>query len=141
MKNIFIVLAACISIGLSANCQGTKVPAAVKSAFAIKYPGAANVKWGKENATEYEAEFKMNNTDISANFKKDGNWVVTETAISEGALPEKVRSAIMTKYPASTFSAVEKVEKPGNKIYYETVIKINGKKKEVEVNPDGSFIN
>lgn len=141
MKNIFTVLAACITIGLSANCQGTKVPTAVKSAFTAKYPNVTNVNWGKENATEYEAEFKLNGENISANFKKDGSWVVTETAISEDALPEKVHSAIMAKYPGSTFSAVEKIEKPGNKVYYETVIKINSKKKEVEVNPDGSFIN
>ena len=42
MKNIFIVLTMAITISLSANCQGLKVPEAVKNAFTAKFPGATN---------------------------------------------------------------------------------------------------
>jgi Putative beta-lactamase-inhibitor-like, PepSY-like len=140
MKNAFIVLMAAITIGLSANCQGIKVPDTVKNAFTAKYPNATNVKWGKENAKEYEAEFKMNNTAVSANFGLDGSWVETETTIAETDLPAAVINAIHAKFPGGKITRAEKLEKPGDKTFYETVTKVNGKSKEVEMNPDGSFV-
>ena len=119
--------------------QKINVPPAVTKAFNGKYPGATDVKWGKENAKEYEAEFKLNNTAISANFGTDGSWKETETTIKSSELPEAVTKAIQTKYPGGVISLAEKVEKP-DKTYYETVIKINNKKKEIEILPDGKFM-
>jgi hypothetical protein len=140
MKNNFTVLAVAIVMSISASCQGVKVPEAVKKAFAAKFPDATNVKWGKENSREYEAEFKFNNSSIAANFAADGSWVVTETTITAGDLPVAVTNAINTKYPGATFVLTEKVEKPGDKVYYEVIIKVNDKKKEVELNADGSLV-
>ena len=112
MKNIFIVLTAVI-VSLSANCQ-VKVPEAVKNAFAKMFPGATNVKWGKENAKEYEAEFKLNKQAVSANFGLDGSWVETETVIPVTDLPAAVTTAINTKYPgATTLHMAEKIEQAG----------------------------
>jgi len=132
------MLAAMVS--LSANTQTIKVPDAVTKAFASKYPTASNVKWGKENATEYEAEFKMNNNSVSANFKSDGNWVETETVIPVADLPVAVSTSIKNKYSGSVISGAEKTEMPGNKLIYEVTITTNGKKKSVELKPDGSII-
>lgn len=139
MKNIFIVLTAAITIGLSANCQGLKVPDVVKNAFTAKYPNATNVKWGKENAKEYEAEFKLNNNSVSANFGLDGSWVETESVIPVSELPVAVKAAISTKYPGASITLAEKTEQPVNKVLYEVTIKVIGKKKSIELNPDGSF--
>ena len=140
MKNIFIVLTAAITIGLSANCQGIKVPDAVKNAFSAKYPGATNVKWGKENAKEYEAEFKLNNNSISANFGLDGSWVETESVIPENDLPTAVKAAVSSKYPGAPITLAEKTEQPGNKVFYEVTVKVNGKKKSMEMKPDGTVV-
>lgn len=140
MKNKFIVLAVVIITGMTASCQGLKVPVAVKNAFESRFPDATKVKWGKENATEFEAEFKLNNQSISANFKTDGSWVETETGIAVTNLPVNVSNAIKAKYPGSAINKAEKTEKPGGKVVYETIIKVNGKKKEIEINPDGSFV-
>jgi uncharacterized membrane protein YkoI len=141
MKKIFswLLLYAC----MTATCHAQKitVPAAVTKAFSEKFHGAAEVKWGKENAKEYEAEFKFNNTDVSANFKTDGTWVETETTIAAADLPAAVSAAMNTKYPAAPIIKTEKLEKPGGIVQYEVVVKVNGKKKEVELNADGSFIN
>jgi hypothetical protein len=138
MKNIFIVLIMAISICLSANCQSIKVPEAVKTAFSSKYPSATNVKWGKENSKEYEAEFKLNNTSISANFGLDGSWVETETVIPVADLPAAVSSAVTKKYPGAVITMAEKLEVPGGKLLYEAAFKVGGKKKSMELNPDGS---
>ncbi|HKB44686.1 MAG TPA: PepSY-like domain-containing protein [Chitinophagaceae bacterium] len=139
MKNNFLVLVAAIAIGLSSNCQSIKVPAAVKSAFNTKYPNATNVKWGKENTKEYEAEFKLNGTNVSANFALDGSWVETETVIKIASLPAPVTAALKKKYPGAVITMAEKLEMPGGKLLYEATFKVNGKKKSMELNPDGSL--
>ncbi len=139
MKNNFLVLVAAIAIGLSSNCQSIKVPAAVKSAFNTKYPNATNVKWGKENTKEYEAEFKLNGTNVSANFGLDGSWVETETVIKIASLPAPVTAALKKKYPGAVITMAEKLEMPGGKLLYEATFKVNGKKKSMELNPDGSL--
>ncbi|MBK5272245.1 MAG: PepSY-like domain-containing protein [Bacteroidia bacterium] len=140
MKNNFLVLVVAIAISLSSSCQSITVPLAVTKAFNTKFPKATNVKWGKESAKEYEAEFILNNNPVSANFGMDGSWVETESAIPVADLPVAVSAVISTKYPGSPITMAEKTEQPGNKILYEVTVNLNGKKKGVEINPDGSFV-
>ena len=139
MKHLLLITGCVFALVTTSYSQKINVPPAVTKAFNSKYPGATDVKWGKENAKEYEAEFKLNNTAISANFGTDGSWKETETTIKSSELPEAVTKAIQTKYPGAVINLAEKVEKP-EKTYYETVIKINNKKKEIEILPDGKFI-
>ncbi len=138
MKNYIIVLMLAIAASGSANCQSVKVPDVVKTAFNTKYPAATNVKWGKENAKEYEAEFKLNNNAVSANFGLDGNWVETESVIPVAELPAAVKTAVNAKYPGAAITLAEKTEQPGNKILYEVSVKVNGKVKSMELKPDGT---
>ncbi len=138
MKKHFGMLMLIALISLSARSQAIKVPAAVKTAFQAKFPGATDVKWGKENAKEYEAEFKLDGNKVSANFAQNGSWVETETSIRVSDLPAAVTSAINTKYPGSVITLAERVDAPGNKLVYEVSIKVNGKKKALELKPDGS---
>ena len=121
------------------SCSQIKVPPAVTKAFNSKYPGATVVKWGKENAKEYEAEFKLNGSNVSANFNTDGTWVETETVIKATDLPAAVVASINKNYPGSVITTAEKLEEPGDKLLYETVIKVNGKKKTLEMKADGSL--
>ena len=137
MKSYIVVLMLAVA-GMSANCQSIKVPETVKTAFSAKYPNASNVKWGKENAKEYEAEFKLNNNSVSANFGLDGSWVETESVIPASQLPAPVSAAVKAKYPGAVIALAEKTEQPGNKVLYEVTVKVNGKKKSVELNPDGT---
>ena len=124
MKNIFIVLAVVTVTGMPVSSQGIKVPEIVKKAFAAKFPNTTNVKWGKENTNEYEAEFQNGNIAIAANFSADGSWVVTETTVTAADLPAVVNSAIVAKYPGSTIRLIEKVEMPEARVYYEVIIKL-----------------
>jgi len=126
-------------ISLPVICQ-VKVPDAVKLAFTTKFPGASEVKWEKENKNELEANFKMNGTEVSANFSLDGTWVETETTIPASDLPAAITKAVNTKYPGAVYGRTEKIGKPGGKILYEVNITINGKKKELELNPDGGIV-
>jgi hypothetical protein len=139
MKPVFLIALCIFAIATTGISQKVNVPPSVTKAFGDKFPNATSVKWEKENKTELEANFKMNNTDVSANFKLDGSWVETETTIPASDLPVVVSNAINKKYPGAEFIRTEKIEKPGGKILYEANIKVNGKKKELELNADGSI--
>ncbi|TMI73471.1 MAG: hypothetical protein E6H09_06870 [Bacteroidetes bacterium] len=139
MKAIVLMSLLCVVVATTACAQKVKAPEAVLKAFNAKFPGATDVKWGKENSKEYEAEFKLNNTAVSANFGLDGSWKETETTIKAADLPTPVVNAVKAKYPAGVITLAEKVEKPG-KTYYETIVKSNGKKKEIEISADGKIM-
>ena len=126
------------TIGCSQKITEKDIPAPVKTAFNNKFPGATDIKWEKENKKEFEANFKMNNAEVSANFGLDGTWVETETTIPSSELPAAVSNAVNIKYPGAVYGRTEKIEKPASKILYEVNITVKGKKKELEFNPDGS---
>ena len=140
MKRIFLITSCILAIAATGCSQKMNVPVAVTNAFNNKYPGATDVKWEKENAKEYEAEFKLNGNNVSANFSADGAWVETETVMKISDLPAAVVDAINKSYPGAVITTAEKLEEPGDKLLYETVIKVKGKKKTLEMNIDGSIV-
>jgi len=95
MKTPVLIISAVLLISFSACGQSAKdVPANVTSAFTKKFPNASKVKWGKESDKEWEAEFKMDGKEYSANFDLAGEWVETEYEIAAAELPAVVKSAI-----------------------------------------------
>lgn len=139
MKQLLFIACSIFLITATSCSQKIKVPEAVTTAFNARFPGAGEVKWEKENSKELEANFKLINTSVSANFRLDGTWVETETTIPSSELPAAVTRAVNAKYPGAIYSLVEKIEKPG-KILYEVNIKVNGKKKELEMDGEGNIV-
>lgn len=94
MKKLFLVLSTALLLSALPACDDDKtsnattddisvndVPEAVKTAFAAKYPGAADIKW--ENATEdgaktYKAKFETGGTKKKAEFGADGKFIKEE---------------------------------------------------------------
>jgi putative PepSY-like beta-lactamase-inhibitor len=137
MKKIFI---APLLIAVIAVHAQTKAPPLVIAAFEKKFADATHVKWGKENAKEYEAGFELKGTKMYANYDLQGNWKETETEIAVTDLPEAVAKSISAKYPGAVISGAGKIEKADGKIIYEADIKMKGKKIEVELSGDGKFV-
>ena len=137
MKIYFLLAVSVLAFALLSFT--VKVPKAVLEGFAKKFPTATEVKWGKENAKEYEANFKINSTAMSANFLTDGSWTETEATIAITALPTAVVNAVKAKYPAHTIIGADKIEKANGQITYEAEIKKGTKKLEVILNADGSI--
>ena len=96
MKKMLLSMALCFAMGFIASAQKTP-PTAVVSAFNEKFQEVRGLKWDKEKNGEWEAEFKMKDVEMSANFSADGKWLETETEIKVADLPEAVQTALKGK--------------------------------------------
>lgn len=140
MKSLKIVLGtflACTMFAFAA--AGDQVPQKVKDAFTKKFPTAKKVKWDKENATEWEAEFKMNNTEYSANFLEDGTWKETEHEIDDKEIPQNVKSALMSAYAGYKIKESEMSETKDGMLY-EFEIKKGESEMEVAIDSNGKIV-
>jgi hypothetical protein len=137
MKRTIILL---LILVVSATALAKEVPAAVKAAFTKKNPGAASVKWDKENAHEYEAGLKLEGKSYSANFSDTGNWLETESSIAFGDLPLKVQEAHNKAHKGSTVKAAAKIETAKGETKYEVEYKNGKKTKEAFYGEDGTVL-
>lgn len=117
MKKVKLGLIVFSTVLVGACCQKTNAPDVVKTAFAEKFSNAQNVKWDKENETEWEAEFKMENVEYSANFSKTGEWMETEYEVEKSALPPAILSLLENEYKEYEIKNIEYSEKPEGAFY------------------------
>lgn len=103
------------------HAQGMDVPSKVKEAFANKFPNARQVEWGRENTNEFEAEFTVKGTHMSANFDPEGNWKETEVEIAQSDLPSAVQQTLTNDYSEAEVEHIYKVSQPG-KTRYEVAV-------------------
>ncbi|MBI3519867.1 MAG: PepSY-like domain-containing protein, partial [Bacteroidetes bacterium] len=76
----------------------TEVPKSVLTSFQTHFKGVKADEWEKEKNGEYEAEFKMNKAEMSANFSADGTLKETEQEIASSALPKAVTEYVAKNY-------------------------------------------
>ncbi len=111
MKKLFYTLlfAACMSYASTAQ-NIDNVPDAVSTAFNTKFPKAGDVHWEMENNSDFEAEFELNDIEMSAVFDANGNWKETEQEIKTSELPEAVHATIKSAYAGFKVNEADKVE-------------------------------
>jgi len=140
MKNVFLMIAVVAVFGFTACAQTNKeVPAKVSTAFAQKFPDAKKVKWDKENATEWEAEFKMNGKEYSANFNADGAWMETEYEINKKEIPAAVKQTLDGEFAGYKIEEAEISETAAGKVY-EFELEKGKMEVEVAIGPDGKVV-
>ena len=136
MKKIIFV-AMVIVFAFATSFAQSKAPTAVTTAFNHKFSNATKVKWDKENAHEYEAEFEWKGEKYSANFSDKGEWLETESPITFNQLPEKVQTAFNVSHKRATVKAAAKIETSKGTTKYEVEIKQGVKTVELFYTADG----
>ncbi len=123
MKKIIILLVV-IAIAFQAKAQkldASKVPAAVKEAFAKKYPKITSVKWEMEDG-EYEASFKQDGKSMSTLQDSNGNITETEVDIKVADLPASVTSYVKQHYKGKAIKEGARITKANGEINYEAEV-------------------
>ena len=123
--------------------QTKAIPETVKTAFAKKFPSVKKVDWEKESDSEWEAVFKMNRIEYSANFTTDGKWLETEHEISKNQIPQKIKAALDSEFKTYKIEEAEISETAAGSVYefelekgektLEVVFNLDGKKLKEEV--------
>lgn len=138
VKQTMIVLALLLA---NLACAQVEAPKAVQDAFKAKFTNAKSVEWEMEEEGEYEANFKVNKVEMSANFKSDGSWLETETEIKEKNLPEAVKATLKAKYDGYEVEETTKIEKPNGVVQYEAEIEKDEETLEVIFNANGTVVS
>jgi hypothetical protein len=128
---LLIVLFLSVISSYSQKLSEKDVPSAVKESFHTMFPDAEKIRWGKEDDTTYEADFKLNSVKMSANYSEIGLWQETETELDIASLPQTVYDAIARDYENAKILHVFKIERLLKYSLYEAEIKVNKKKREV----------
>ena len=139
MKNLMILMVLVSTMVFTACGQKKKVPEKVKTAFAQKFPNVQKVSWDRENANEWEAEFKMNGKNYSANFDNNGKWKETEYEIKNNEIPVAVKATLNKDFAGYKVTESEISETAKGKVF-EFQIKKSGEKMEVAILPNGKII-
>ena len=136
---IGLSLAALFGTGLFAYAGDGSVPTRVKEAFAKKFPQAKKVKWDKESDSEWEAEFKMDGVEYSANFLEDGTWKETEHEIKTGEIPDMVQAMLHTEFKGYEIEEAE-ISETSDGLTYEFEMEKGEKDLEVRIDARGKVI-
>ncbi len=110
MKKTVTMLSLLVGFTVMSFAQST--PTKVKEAFNAKFPNAKSVEWDKENDSEWEAEFKLNGIEYSANFSSNGNWKETEHEVKVSELPKAVVNTLSNEFSGYEIEDAEMVETP-----------------------------
>jgi hypothetical protein len=109
---------------LQENCCGEKseeAPEAVKTAFAALYKDVKGVNWSKEDNV-WEAEFEMNEVEMSANFDEAGTLLETESEIAIKDLPVAINTYVTKNLAGAKINEAAKITDAKGVITFEAEI-------------------
>jgi hypothetical protein len=134
-----------------------EVPAATKTTFETKYPGASDVTWTNYNepystidwelagwpamdANDYVVAYDWNGADYYTWYDQDGNWVGTTSVISDySTLPSGVNNTLKSKFNGYTVVSADK-ENDKNREAYELELEKGADKLKVLIATDGTVL-
>lgn len=123
MKPLILMMALVLVMGF-ANAQkidASKVPSAVKTAFAKQHPAVSNVKWEMEHG-KYEAGYKKEGHSMSALYEPNGTMTESEMEIKVDELPASVKAYIKDHYKGKNIKEAAKITNADGTINYEAEV-------------------
>jgi len=140
MKKIaFIFIFVTLVISQTFAQKAAQVPEQVKNSFSQNFPKASNVKWSKENENEWEAEFKQEGKEFSANFKSDGTWLETEQEIAKSDIPNAVKNTLDSQFTGYKIEEAE-ISKSAEGSVYEFELEKGESNMEVAISAEGKVV-
>ena len=128
------------AIAQEKKVQKADLPAAVQKTVDEQSQGATVRGYSTEmenGKINYEAQLTVNGK--TRDISMDANGVITEIEdqVDFAALPDAVQAGLKKKAGAGKILKVESLTKKNKIVAYEAVVETEGKKKEVQVGPDG----
>ncbi len=139
MKNLMILAVLLSTMTFTACGQKNDIPTKVKTAFEQKFPNANKVSWDRENANEWEVEFKMDGKEYSANFDNYGNWKETEHEINTNDITIPVKTTLENDFSDYKIEEAEISETTKGKVF-EFQLKNDNLYIEVAILPNGKLL-
>ena len=127
------------------NSKDVEPTLQVNKAFEKDFP-KIKPNWRKEfggddnDELDYEANFNVNNTNMTAVYTVLGIFRVLEVEIKTADIPAKISSYLSKNYPKNTIKKVDKVITNSNKITYDIGITINEKWVDVVFDKECEFL-
>lgn len=138
--SVLIITAAFLFAGAACGQSAKDVPAGIASAFTQKFPKASKVEWGKETETEWEAEFKMDGREYSANYDNSGTWMETEYEITAKEVPTVVKTTLDKEFSGYKIEESAISETKDGKVF-EFVLEKDKTGMEASISPDGKVLS
>lgn len=116
------------------------LPPAVDSAVAALAPGAAIRGFAEEREdgrTYYEVELLVRGHRKDVLMDASGTVVEVEEQVALDSLPAAVRAALAAQARPGRIAKVETLTKRGRLVAYEAQVVTAGKRREIQVGPDG----
>ncbi len=136
----YMVFMATILFAISLSAQETEVPLEVKDALTRLYPKAQNVKWDKEKAEQFEAEFMDNGVKTSVLLNIRGEVEEVETVISQKVLPVSILEYVKKYYKDYEISEAARIENEKGTVTYEVEISKGKEKKDLYFDEEGHHL-
>ncbi|WP_140160616.1 PepSY-like domain-containing protein [Algoriphagus antarcticus] len=139
MRKSISFVAASMLLTASACAQNPEVPEVVKTAFSQKFPDAKKVNWDMEDASSWEAEFKLNGMEYSSNFNLKGDWLETEHEIKKSELPTSIKEILDQNFMGFKVKEAEISEKADGTVY-ELAVEKGEEEWELVFDMDGKLL-
>ena len=120
--------------------QRADLPSAVEKTVAAQSQGATIKGFSQETEngqTYYEAEMMVSGHSKDVLIDKDGVIVEVEEQVAFDSLPDTVKEGLQSKAGQGKIVKVESLTKHDKLVAYEAKVQTAGRKKEVQVGPDG----
>ncbi|WP_293871161.1 hypothetical protein [Flavobacterium sp.] len=134
-----------INAQLLENSKKIEPTLEVKKAFEKDFPKITPI-WRKEfdgngnNQLSYEANFNLNDTNMTAVYSANGLFNVLQVEIKTADIPVRVSNYMAKNYPKNNIKKAAKLMTNSNKTTYEIAITINGKWVNAIFNKEGDFL-
>ena len=129
-----------IALAQEKKIQRADLPPAVEKTVAAQTQGATikGFSQEKENGqTNYEVETTVNGHSKDITIDAGGALVEIEEQVELDSLPAAVKASLQSKAARGKILKVESLTKHGAVVAYEAQVLTAGKKKEIQVGPDG----